>query len=258
MIKNHTKDKIDKIVLVGVLKDRRDLNLLLREKWYRIPVSHAPRRRFDYLAFYQPLLFGRQGKCIRYYARILNYQIIKRGDLLPEEPSHPRARDYYLQVRIGKIKKLPRPIRNIIPRRISFGFTTLNHLLKSKDILQLYNITPTEPMVGDGLEEAGIMVIPQYYVKGEEKRCFLDFAIFCQKGMIAIECDNKKVHSIPSQKKKDKIKNTFLRKYGWTVIRLPEDDIVSNLPGCIKRIKKAVRKLGGFAKPGQVKKRNQK
>jgi len=66
--------------------------------------------------------------------------------------------------------------------------------------------------------------------------------------MIAIECDNKKVHSIPSQKKKDKIKNTFLRKYGWTVIRLPEDNIVFNLPGCIARVKKAVRKLGGLEK----------
>jgi len=200
MIKNQPKDRGDKIVLVGVVKDRRDLNILLREKWYRIPVAYAPRRRFDYLTFYQPALFGRQGKRIQYYARILNWRVIKRGDLLPDEPSHPRARDYYLRIRIGKIKKLPRSIRNIIPRRISFGFTTLNHLLKSKDILQLYNITPTELMVGDGLEEAGIRAIPQYYVKGKQKKYFLDFAIFCQKGMIAIECDNKKAHSIPSQK----------------------------------------------------------
>jgi very-short-patch-repair endonuclease len=248
MIKNHTKDKIDKIVLVGVLKDRRDFNILLTGNWYRIPVTHAPKRRFDYLAFYQPAPFGRQGKRIRYYTRVLNWRVIKRGDLLPDEPSHPRARDYYLQIRVGKIKKLPRPIRNIIPRRISFGFTTLNHLLKSKDILQLYNITPTELMVGDGLKEAGIRVIPQYYVKGKQKRYFLDFAIFCQKGMIAIECDNKKAHSILGQLKKDKIKDNFLKKQGWTVIRLPEDNIVSNLPDCIKRIKKAVRKLGGLAK----------
>jgi len=249
MIKNHTtKDKRDKIVLVGVLKDRHDLNILLKENWYRIPVRYAPKRRFDYLAFYQPLPFGYRGKCIRYYARVLNYRVIKRSDLLPDEQNHPGARDYYSQIRVGKIKKLPQPIRNIIPRRISFGFTTLNHLLKSKDILQLYNVTPTEPMVENGLSEAGIRAIPQYYVKGGEKRFFLDFAIFCQKGKIAIECDNKKVHSIPSQKKKDKIKDAFLRSYGWKVIRLPEDDIVSDLPGCIKRIKKAVRRLGGLKK----------
>jgi hypothetical protein len=236
MIKNHPKDKEDKIVLVGVIKDRRDLGILLKENWYRIPISHLPKRRFDYLAFYQPTsFFGRRGKRIQYYAPVLDCQIVKRSDLLPEELEHPRAKDYYLKIQVGKAKKLSRPIRNIIPRRISFGFTTLNHLLKSKDILQLYNITPTEPMVEDGLKRAGIKATPQYYVRGKEKRFFLDFAIFCQKGKVAIECDNKKVHSLPSQKKKDKIKNAFLRKYGWNVIRLPEDNIVSDLPGCIKK-----------------------
>jgi len=245
MIKNWLRDKI---VLVGVIKDRRDLNILLKESWYRIPVRYAPKRRFDYLAFYQPLSFGRRGKLIQYYAPVLDCQIIKRSDLLPEESNHPRAKNYYLKIRVGKTKKLSMPIRNIIPRRISFGFTTLSHLLKSKDILQLYNVTPTEPIVENGLKKAGIRAIPQYYVRGKQKRFFLDFAIFCQRGKIAIECDNKKVHSSPSQKKKDKIKNIFLRKYGWTVIRLPEDNIVSDLPDCIKRIKKAVQKLGGLEK----------
>ncbi len=247
MIKNHTKDKIDKIVLVGVLKNRRDLNILLTENWYRIPAAYAPTRRFDYLAFYQPTLFGRHGKCIRYYARVLSSRIIKRGDLLPDELNHLRAHDYYLWVRVGKIKELTRPIRNIIPRRISFGFTTLNHLLKSKNVLQLYNVIPTEQIVGEGLSRAGIKTIAQYYVLSGKKRYCLDFAVFCKQGPIAIECDNKKAHSSLRQREKDKIKNIFLRRHGWIVIRLPEHDIVSDLKGCIVRIKKAVRKLGGLA-----------
>ena len=248
MIRNQTKDKIDKIVLVGVVKDKRDLDILLKENWYRIPVAYAPTQRFDYLAFYQPALFGRQGKRIRYYARVLNYRVIKRGDLLPDEPNHLRARDYYLQVHVGKIKKLPRPIRNIIPRRISFGFTTLSRLLKSKNILQLYNVVPTEQIVGDGLSRGGIKAISQYYFLSSKKRYGLDFAVFCKRGSIAIECDNKKAHSGLRQQEKDKMKNNFLRRQGWTVIRLPEQDIVSDLKGCIVRIKKAVRKLGGLAK----------
>jgi len=250
------RDKIDKIVLVGVLKNRRDLNILLAENWYRIPMRYAPKRKFDYLAFYQPTSFGRKGKCIQYYAPVLDYKVIKRSDLLPKELEHPRAKDYYLQIHVGKIEKLSRPIRNTIPRRISFGFTTLNHLLKSKNILQLYKVTPTEQMVEDGLKEAGIKVKPrserssttgaisQYYVLSSEKRYCLDFAVFCQRGKIAIECDNKKAHSILAQKKKDGIKNTFLKRRGWTVIRLREDDIVSNLKGCIKRVKNTIQKLG--------------
>ena len=85
MIKNQAKDKTKKIVLVGVLKNKSDLNILLKEKWYRIPKAHMLKRQFDYLAFYQPASFGRQGKRIQYYARVLNYQTIKRKDLLPAE-----------------------------------------------------------------------------------------------------------------------------------------------------------------------------
>lgn len=243
MIKNHIENKIDRIVLVGVLKNKRDLNILLTENWYRIPLAHAPTRQFDYLAFYQPALFGRRGKCIRYYARVLNYQTLRRSDLLLDDLNHPRAHDYYSLIRVGKVKKLPRPIRNIIPRRVSFGFTTLNRLLKSKNILQLYNVAPTEETIEDGLRRAHIKAIAQHYVLSGKKRYCLDFAVFCKQGSIAIECDNKKAHSSLREREKDKAKNTFLRRHGWIVIRLPEHDIVSDLGGCIARIKKAVRKL---------------
>ena len=40
------KTTTDKIVLVGVLKDRRDLHILLTQHWYRIPASQAPARPF--------------------------------------------------------------------------------------------------------------------------------------------------------------------------------------------------------------------
>jgi len=167
MIKNRTKDQI---VLVSVLKDKHDLNILLTKNWYRIPKAHAPRLRFNYLAFYQPALFGRQGKRIQYYTRVLNYQTVKRNDLLPDEPNHPRALDCYFQVRVGKVKKLSRPIRNIIPRRVSFGFTTLNRLLKSKNILQLYGVAPTEQIMENGLRRSGIKAIAQHYVLSGKKR----------------------------------------------------------------------------------------
>ena len=165
--------------------------------------------------------------------------------MLPNEASHPKVHNYYFRVHVGRVKKLPRPIRNIIPRRVSFGFTTLNRLLKSKNILQLYNIAPTEQIVEDGLRRADIKAIAQRRVLIGKKRYCLDFAVVCKRGSIAIECDNKKAHSGPGQREKDRIKNSFLRRRGWLVIRLPEDNIISDLRGCIARVKKAVRKLGG-------------
>ena len=250
MVKNQVngkaKDGADRVVLVGVIKDKRDFGILLSENWYRIPVAYAPKRRFNYLAFYQPALFGRQGKQIQYYARVLSFQTAKRSDLLPDESEHPKARDYYFRVRVGKIKKLARPVKNIIPRRVSFGFTTLNHLLKSKNILHLYNVAQTEQILENGLGQAGIKAIAQHYVSGGKKRYCLDFAVFCRQGSIAIECDNKKAHSGSVQREKDRMKTAFLRRRGWIVVRLTEEEIISDLRGCVAQIRKAVQKLGGL------------
>ena len=279
---------INTVVLVGVLKDARDLSILLKERWYRIPVKDTPLRDFTYLAFYQPAVFGRTGKRIHYYARVLSYRRasprqslvrrrVKRRTLLPDEVKHPRAGEWYYQFRLGKVQKLAKPIRNITPRRVTFGFTTLHRLLTSKDILELYGVVPTEQIVQDGMKKAGITAIPQYYVTdqprrgealassplasirvrsgsrsgrpgnrgGGRKKYFLDFAVLCRRGSIAIECDNTKAHSGRRQRGLDKQKNAFLKRRGWTVIRLREKQIVSDLAGCLVRIRRAVRKLGG-------------
>lgn len=240
------KEPRKKVVLVGVLKNKKDREILFKEKWYRIPVIYAPRRQFNYLAFYQPISFGKEGKQIQYFTRVLGFQIVKRKDLLPTEPNHPKFEDYYFRVRLGKIRKLAKPIKNIRPRRISFGFTTLDHLLKSKDILQLYNIPPIEEIIEKALKQLKIKAISQYYVSIKKRRFCLDFAIFCQKGKIAIECDNKKAHASFAQKKKDRKKDNFLRNHQWKVIRLKENAILSNLGNCLLRIQRTIQKLGGL------------
>lgn len=245
-MKNQTTDANKDIVLVGVLKNKRDLRILLTERWYRIPVAHAPRRPFQYLAFYQPAIFGWQGKCIRYYARVVRRQITRRTNLLPTELHHPRAQDRYFRIGVGSIKQLHAPIKNITRRRISFGFTTLHRLLTAKEILQLYNVAPTEQIIARALQRVQIKATAQCGVGHGKKRYRLDFAVFCRDGAIAIECDNKKAHAGRLQRRHDRRIDIFLKRLGWAVIRLPERDIVSDLHGCIRRIKKAIRKFHGL------------
>lgn len=223
--------KENKNVLVGVLKSWRDRDILLREKWYRMPVGLSPKRAFCYLAFYQPACFGRYGKRIEYYARVQHIERRKRAVLLPREITHPRASDDYWYIRVNHIQKLPRPIRNTTPRRISFGFTTLRRLKNARNILELYNVAPIEEIVGTALKRAGIHAISQYQVS----RYRLDFALLPHR--IAIECDNKKAHSGILQKKKDRAKDAFLRRRGWRVIRLKEDAIVLDMDSCLSRIR---------------------
>ncbi len=235
----------DKPVLVGVLKDKRDLGILLKKRWYRIPVFYLPKKKFQYLAFYQPASFDKKGKRIEYYARLKRTKVVKRIDLLPKEPTHPRAQDEYLKCESLKIRKLSNPVKNIIPRRVSFGFTDLKTLRSAKDILELYDVAPTEQIIAKRLKQLGIETKPEFSVSVNSKRFRVDLAIFCKNGKIAIECDNLKAHRGKFQRKKDRVKSAALRGSGWRVIRLKERDIIENLDRCVARVQKSVRVLSG-------------
>lgn len=242
-------------VLVGILKDKRDLAILRRKRWYRMPLARAPKRRFKYIAFYQPAAFGKFGKCIRYYARVEGTNICTRGELLPLERKDMRAGDMYYKIEISELCKLAAPIKNrrFPARRVSFGFTTLRRLLTSRNILELYDVSPTESIVALALLRARIPASGEYYVAGKfrgmKARYFLDFAIFCARGRIAIECDNDKAHGIVSQRERDRAKDKFLRNAGWAVLRFSERQLLNHLPNCMTRVKRAVLRLGGLASP---------
>src|SRR3989338_140424 len=244
MKKDKKTSRRKNIVLVCVLKNKRDLRIMLKKNWYRIPIAYLPRRKFTHLAFYQPVEFGRFGKRIQYYARVKNRTVAKRIDLLPKEQAHPRAHDDYLQIELAWIKKLAYPIKNIVPRRVSFGFTTLKSLLKAGDLLELYGVSPTEQIVERGLQKLSIKTEKEFSVSKGGKRYRLDLAIFCRNGRIAIECDNLKAHS-GVQIAKDKKKDEFLKRNGWHVIRLKEQDITERLKYCLGLVVKAVDNLGG-------------
>jgi|GEM_PF-430128 len=235
-----------KDVLVAVLKNKSDLEILLKKRWYRIPAAFLPKRTFNYIAFYQPAIFGRLGKRIEYYSRVIKRMKIKRIRLLPREIKHPGTYDDYLKVDLKKVRKLPRPIRNIIPRRVSFGFTTLKALLSSKNILELYGVLPIERIVEKQLKRSGVRVIKEFPVSKDGRRCRIDLAVLGKKRKFAIECDNYKAHRSKAQKAKDKIKDSFLRQNGWTVIRVKERDIIDRLGHCIRTI---TRKMGTCVSP---------
>jgi len=236
------------LVLVGVVNRRKDLEIALNKHWYRIPVKYAPKRKANFLAFYQTRVFGKQGKSINYYAPIKYSLPISRGQLLPEERSHPRAGQTYYKLHLGSLKELPRRIRNKSRRRIYFGFTTLTKLFESREISELFDIKPIEVIMEKLLKRSKIKAISEYLLM-EHRHCRyrLDFALFCGNGKIDVECDNEKWHSLPSQKIKDRKRDLYLREHGWTILRFEGKKIMNNPNYCIKVLKKAIRKLDGLS-----------
>ena len=210
--------RTEKLVLVGVVNRGKDLKILLEKRWYRIPLRHAPSKRPDFIAFYQTRAFGRKGGAVQYYAPVRKFSVTTRKRLLPDEKNHPRAGDGYYRADLGRVRKTPRRIENRSRRRISFGFTTLGKLLKAAEISRLFDISPIEEIMRRALIRKQIPASHEYCVI-YRKRCRyrLDFAIFCRKGKIAVECDSEKWHLQKKQRAKDRARDRWLKKRGWTI-----------------------------------------
>ncbi len=238
--------KGNRAVLVAVVGREKDLGLARRNRWYRIPVRHAPCRKADYLALYQTAAFGSGGRAIRYFATIRAVSTTSRGRLLPDEKSHPGRGDRYLRLELGPLRKTPHLIRNRTRRRVTFGFTTLAKLRRATEVCQLFDISPVEEIVRRLLERARIPASHEYCVMERKRlRYRLDFAIFCRKGHLAVECDNERWHLSKRQKVRDRRRDRWLSRRGWTVLRLPGAAIRDDPEGCVRKVRAAARRLGG-------------
>jgi hypothetical protein len=121
------------LILVTLLPTPRDLEIARLLGWYRIPLRTAPKVvAVDYLAFYQPSSFGERGGQIEYVSKVRGHELTTRGELLKDEPDHPRAREEYFKIQLGGLEKLPQPIKADKWRRLTFLYTTGEYLASAK------------------------------------------------------------------------------------------------------------------------------
>ncbi|MFH1038078.1 MAG: DUF559 domain-containing protein [PVC group bacterium] len=232
-----------------------DLEMAEREHWYRIPGHIVFRRRPRYLAIYPVKRCGPRGGAITWYAAIGKISRHRRRKLIPRQPTHPRAGEWYWKLHLGPARELPRPIENRLRRRITFAYTTRDRLLRAEEIGELFDVPPLEEIVRQVLVSSGIRARSQFCVmQGKKCRYRLDFAVFCRKGKIALECDHSRWHRRAPRKKQDRKRDRWLEKRGWTVIHFSEDDILNRNARMIAAIGDSIRKVGGQAptRPGAI------
>lgn len=124
--------------MVAVMNKQRDLEIARLLGWYRIPVRSAPKVvAVDYLAFYQTGAFENDKWRIRYVARVKGYELVRRAELLRDEPDHPNANLEYFKIELGPLINLPEPILATNWRRITFFYTTGEYLLKARTVNDL-------------------------------------------------------------------------------------------------------------------------
>lgn len=130
----------DDRVLVGVINRKRDMDYLLRERWYRIPQARMRNGvNAEYIAFFLSHAFKERNGGIYYYAERKGLELVYRKDLLPAEANHPRANEAYYKVQLSELIEKAPPVLNPTHRSIGFIYTTWDRFVHARQIGDLYS-----------------------------------------------------------------------------------------------------------------------
>lgn len=135
---NHFPSPSD-LILVAFIPHPRDLEIARLLGWYRIPLRTAPKVvAVDWLAFYQPATFGEGHKwCIEYLAPLVGHELTTRAELFKDQIDHPRSNEEYFKMQLGPMIELPQPVNAGQWKRITFLYTTGEHLMNADSIHDL-------------------------------------------------------------------------------------------------------------------------
>ena len=191
-------------------------------------------------------IFEAEKWSVNYYAEVLDLEIVKRIELLPDESKHIRSGNKYYKITVGDLKALPKPIRSRRWRRITFIPTTFNQLLEAKEINDLYRTSPIEERLYLSLKQEKIPAERQLFIYDTRKPCCLDFAIFCKDGNLNVECDGEEFYSTKEAQIKDRKRDNDLTSMGWSILRFPGKEINQSSKDCVRQIKRTIKLLKGF------------
>lgn len=218
MTETATSDKPAKPVLIAILKDKRDFVIAQEKHWYRIPVKSAPRNvrdlTLEQIAFYFPKAFEDQAYSVRLFAPVKRVRIVKRKELLPEEILDARSEQDYFKIELGGLQRLPNPIPSKRQRRVVFIETTPHRLFYAKELNDLYHESPLEEELWSAFKVEHIDAERQFFIGARGSRYCLDFALFCVRRNIDIECDGDKFHLQPTRVRRDKRRSNTLESLG--------------------------------------------
>ena len=228
-------------VLVAVVPRLRDWELIRSEHWYRIPVSKAPKRiGAQYLAFYHPKVFAATRWTISYYAPIRRYRLLRRRDLLPDEPSHQRADHLYYKIEIGPLERLPRPIPSRKLRRVTFIMTSMSRLLGARDIVDLWEHQGARDRLWRALRARDIQAHRDYIIKDGGLFYKTDLAVLAAQQGMAVECIGDVAMPLARDRTLYHPWDRIMSEHGWLLQCFSVAEILSNLEACVEVVARFV------------------
>ncbi len=184
----------------------------------------------DWLAFYQTAKFGDEKWAINFVAPVMGHELATRAELLRTQPDHPRADEQYYKIQIGPLERLPRPIPSRKWRRMTFLYTTGEHLLAAEELNDLIVQSAERELLWKALRERGLRAERQYETKqGVE----IDLALLCALGNLGVLLGGAE--------------QALKERSGWRYLSFPDIAVKAELPSVVQAIEEEVERLGGLA-----------
>jgi len=237
------------------MPNQKDWHIACEQLWYRIPVDKAPKiirdRRTEYIAFYFPALFGVEKKWkVFQYAKVKSVTEVSRKELFPAEPTNSKSETRYYKISFDTLVTLPQPLVSRRGHRIIFVSTTKEKFFSGEtDFNLLFQSSTLEKKMEKIMDDMQLEYEREWreYVDAK-KFYYLDFAVWCKKGCIDVECDGDAYHMENEKVHYDKTRNNELESYGWSVLRFTTKHFQEEPKHIETILYKTIKELGGALK----------
>jgi very-short-patch-repair endonuclease len=108
--------------------------------------------------------------------------------------------------------------------------------------------SPLEDRLWAAFKQEEIEAERQWW-EGNKTRYCLDFALFCARGKIDVECDGDTWHISKESAPRDNARNNFLEQRGWHVLRFGTRQLSDDLRGCVRDVTTTIGQCGGIMRP---------
>ena len=245
---------IKKELLVALLPRKSSLDILKTEGWYHIPVDTAPMKRWPpkMLAFYQGKVFGKdEAYKIRYFGEVEQVEIIQRKELFPDdEENQHKAENLYYRLRLKSLEDRLIPIISLRPRRLVFIPTTWEKFVNAEQINDLFDGSPLEDRLWTALKYIDITAERQWKIVVKGHNYYLDFAVFCKNGKLAIETDGYTTHyDSLNQIDYDTWRQNEIEIDDWRFLHYTRRQVKDDWTPYLAQIQTKIKQLGGQESP---------
>lgn len=231
-------------VLIGVVPRERDFEIARLQRWYRVPTNMVRDWQTpSWIAFYFGRGFGGDAGKIRYYARVWHADIVRRLEMFPDQPRHPRANAEYVRIHHSELQERPTPIRSHRQRQLVVLPTTWERFMIAADVNDLVVGDEVEEAFYGRLSTAGYRPERAYYVRGTNAYRLTDYAIFCSRRNIEIDIASQTLPKRLLVGVNDDTDSGVPD--GWAALRLSRFDITKRRDESIDRVRELVDASGG-------------